>query len=54
LAEVLAGDHFEAFYESFQPIDDDLLSHIEKYKKINFPAGKDKHSRDILKIIDDL
>lgn len=54
LADVLAGDHFEVFYESFQPIDDDLLSHIDRYSKINFPAGKDKHTRDILKIIDNL
>jgi hypothetical protein len=54
LADVLAGDHYEVFYESFQPIDDDLLYHIERYEKINFPQGKDKHSRDILKIIDNL
>jgi hypothetical protein len=54
LAGVLAGDHFEVFYESFQPIDDDLLTHIERYSKITFPAGKDKHTRDILKIIDNL
>lgn len=54
LAEKLAGDHFEVFYESFQPIDDNLLYHIERYKKISFPAGKDKNSRDILKIIDNL
>jgi iron-sulfur cluster repair protein YtfE (RIC family) len=54
LAGVLAGDHLETFYESFQPIDDDLVYHIEKYKKITFPVGKEKHSRDILKIIDDL
>lgn len=54
LAGVLAGDHFEVFYESFQPIDDDLLYHIERYSKITFPEGKDKHTRDILKIIDNL
>ena len=54
MAEKLAGDHFEVFYEAFQPIDDNLLYHIERYKKISFPAGKDKHTRDILKIIDNL
>jgi hypothetical protein len=54
LAEVLSGDHYEVFYESFQPIDDDLAHHIAEYEKLKFPAGKDKHSRDILKIIDDL
>ena len=54
MADVLAGDHFEVFYEAFQPIDDDLLYHIERYEKISFPPGKDQHSRDILKIIDNL
>jgi hypothetical protein len=54
LAEKLAGDHFQVFYVSFQPIDDNLLYHVERYKKISFPEGKDKHSRDILKIIDNL
>ena len=54
LAEKLGGDHLEVFYEAFQPIDDNLMYYIERYKKINFPEGKDKHTRDILKIIDNL
>lgn len=54
LVDVLTGDHFEIFYDSFAPIDDDLAYQISKYEKIVFPPGKDKHSRDILKIIDNL
>lgn len=54
LSEVLSGDHLEVFYDNFQPIDDDLAYHIEKYEKIVFPAGKDKHTRDLLKIVDNL
>lgn len=37
-----------------QPNDDDLESQIGQYEKINFPAGKDKHARNILKIVDNL
>lgn len=54
LVGVLTGDHFEIFYDSFAPIDDDLAYQISRYEKIVFPVGKDKHTRDILKIIDNL
>jgi hypothetical protein len=30
------------------------MYHIERYKKICFPEGMDKHTRNILKIIDNL
>ena len=51
---MLSGDHYEVFYESFAPIDDDLESQIAAFEKLKFPEGKDKHQRDILKIVDDL
>lgn len=54
LINVLDGDHFEVFYESLAPFDDDLEYQIAEYEKIKFPEGKDKNSRDILKMIDNL
>ena len=54
LVSVLSGAHFEIFYDYLAPIDDDLAYQIARYEKIIFPEAKDKHSRDILKIVDNL
>lgn len=51
---VLDGDHYSVFYNNFEPIDDDLEGNISLYEEITFPEGKELHSRNILKIIDDL
>jgi hypothetical protein len=40
LVDVLNGDHYQVFYSSFQPIDDDLDSLISEFQKLTFPAGK--------------
>ena len=54
LLGVLEGDHYETFYENFEPIDDDLNYLIQEYQKLSVPAGKERHARDILKIVDNL
>ncbi len=54
LVSVLEGDHYEVFYENFEPIDDDLETLIAEFSKLTFPVGKERHARDILKIIDNL
>lgn len=54
LVGVLEGDHYEFIYENLSPNDDDLEYQIAEFEKIKFPEGKDKNSRDILKIIDNL
>jgi len=40
LVNVLEGDHYESFYDNFDPIDDDLKYHIEQFEKLSFPPGK--------------
>jgi len=54
LIDVLDGDHYEVFYNDFEPIDDDLESQIKGFEQIKFPEGRDKNHRDILKKIDQL
>ena len=54
LITVLDGDHYECFYDNLAPIDDDLESQIAEFQKIKLPEGKDKNSRDILKMVDNL
>ena len=54
LADVLSGEHFEVFYEDLEPIGDDLGVYIEKYSKIKFGEEKEKHNRNILKMVDNL
>ena len=54
LSEKMSGDHFTAFYEFLAPIDDDLEDLIVRYKQLKFPPGMQKHSIDILKMIDQL
>jgi hypothetical protein len=54
LTTTLNGDHVEVFYSDLAPIDDDLESQIAGFEKIQFPEGKEKNQRDILKTIDSL
>jgi hypothetical protein len=48
----LIGDHFEVFYNNLVPIDDDLAYHISQFEKLKFSEGKEKHARNIMKIVD--
>ena len=42
------------FYGSLEPIGDDLPYYISRLEKIKFAPGKDKHSREVLKMVDQL
>jgi hypothetical protein len=50
----LDGDNFEVFNANFASIDEDLAYHIPQYEKIVFSVGKERDTRDLLNIIDNL
>ena len=54
VADILSGEHFEVFYGSLEPNGDNLAHYIARLEKIKFAAGKEKHSREVLKMVDQL